>query len=284
LVNYKQLDLKDGGIDYNGIESVMDKSVKVVFIQRSKGYTADRKTLSCEEIGKAVEIIKAINKNAVVIVDNCYGEFVEEFEPTKFGADLIVGSLIKNPGGGCAKTGGYIAGKKDLIELVSYRLTSPGIGRECGASLGQNLDMYKGFYLAPHVVAQSLKTSVFCAAVYSELGLSVSPKPFEKRNDIILAITFNDEEMLKCFCQGIQKGSAIDSFVVPQPWDMPGYQNQVIMAAGTFVQGASIELSADGPIREPYIAYVQGGLTFEGGKLGIMMSLQNLIDNKLITL
>jgi cystathionine beta-lyase family protein involved in aluminum resistance len=210
-------------------------------------------------------------------VDNCYGEFVETEEPTKYGADLIAGSLIKNPGGGLAPTGGYIAGKKKYVELCAYRLTSVGIGKECGASLGFNRQMYQGLFLAPHVVSQAIKSAVLCAAVFENLGFEVDPKPEEIRHDIIQSIKFGDAEKVIAFCQGIQKGAPVDSFVNPEPWDMPGYQDQVIMAAGAFVQGASIELSADAPIKPPYIAYMQGGLTYESAKLGIMVAAEKII-------
>ena len=281
-VKYRQADLKNGMIDIDAVLSEMDETVSVIFIQRSKGYAASRRTLTAKEIGEAARNIKEKWPDAVILVDNCYGEFVEEHEPTYYGADVIVGSLIKNPGGAMAKSGGYIAGRADLIELISYRLTSPGIGREVGASLNQNLDMYRGFYLAPHITAQALKTSVFCAEVYKRLGFFVSPQPDEVRSDIILAITLGSGDMLRAFCQGIQMGAPVDSFVKPEPWDMPGYQDEVIMAAGAFIQGASIELSADGPMREPYIAYVQGGITWESGKLGVMLSVQKLLDEGLI--
>jgi len=281
-VNYRQVDLKDGVIDIEKVLESIDDTVSAVFIQRSKGYAADRRTLTSKEIGDAAQAVKAKYPNVAVLVDNCYGEFVEEHEPTYYGADIIIGSLIKNPGGAMAHSGGYIAGRADLVEKISYRLTSPGIGREVGATLGQNLDMYRGFYLAPHITAQAVKTSVFCAEVYRRLGFPVSPAPDEVRSDIILAITLGSGELLRAFCQGIQMGAPVDSFVTPEPWDMPGYQDEVIMAAGAFVQGASIELSADGPMREPYIAYVQGGITWESGRLGVMLSVQKLLDKGLI--
>ncbi|MBQ1436207.1 MAG: methionine gamma-lyase family protein [Clostridia bacterium] len=281
-VKYRQVELKDGRIDTDAAIAAMDDTVSVVFIQRSKGYASDRRTLSSREIGEAAKAIKAKYPGTAVLVDNCYGEFVEEHEPVYYGADVIVGSLIKNPGGSIARGGGYMAGRADLIELISYRLTSPGIGREVGATLGQNLDMYRGFYMAPHITAQALKTSVFCAEVYRRLGFKVSPEPEETRSDIILTVTLGAESLLRAFCQGIQMGAPVDSYVTPEPWDMPGYQNKVIMAAGAFVQGASIELSADGPMREPYIAYVQGGITWESGYLGVMLSVQKLLSEGLI--
>ncbi|MBQ3379828.1 MAG: methionine gamma-lyase family protein [Clostridia bacterium] len=283
-VKYRQTELKDGRIDTDAAIEAMDDTVSVVFVQRSKGYASDRRTLTSKEIGDAAKTIKEKYPDVVVLVDNCYGEFVEKHEPVYYGADVIVGSLIKNPGGSLARSGGYMAGRADLIELISYRLTSPGIGREVGASLGQNLDMYRGFYMAPHITAQALKTSVFCAEVYKRLGFHVSPAPDEIRSDIILAITLGSDKLLSAFCRGIQMGAPVDSFVTPEPWDMPGYQDKVIMAAGAFIGGASIELSADGPMREPYIAYVQGGITWESGYLGIALSVEKLFSEGLINI
>lgn len=276
-VSYKQIDLlPDGEADKDKIIEEMKSSPKAVIIQRSKGY-GDRPTLSAEEIGGLVTIVKGISPDTICIVDNCYGEFVDTKEPTDYGADLIIGSLIKNPGGGIAPSGGYIAGRKDLIDLCAYRFTSVGIGKECGATLGTNRLMYQGLFFAPHIVAQAVKTAVLCAAVFERLGFKVEPKSSDVRHDIIQAIKFEDAEKLKAFCRGIQSGAPIDSFVTPEPWDMPGYQDQVIMAAGAFIQGASIELSADGPIRPPYIAYMQGGLTYESAKLGIMIAANNML-------
>ncbi len=276
-VSYKQIDLlPDGKADKDKIIDAMKSSPKAVIIQRSKGY-GDRPTLSAEEIGELVTIVKGISPDTVCIVDNCYGEFVDTKEPTDYGADLIIGSLIKNPGGGIAPSGGYIAGRKDLIDLCAYRFTSVGIGKECGATLGTNRLMYQGLFFSPHIVAQAVKTAVLCAAVFERLGFKVEPKSSDVRHDIIQAIRFEDAEKLKAFCRGIQSGAPIDSFVTPEPWDMPGYQDQVIMAAGAFIQGASIELSADGPIRPPYIAYMQGGLTYESAKLGIMIAANNML-------
>lgn len=276
-VSYKQIDLlPDGKADKDKIIDAMKSSPKAVIIQRSKGY-GDRPTLSAEEIGELVKIVKGISPDTICIVDNCYGEFVDTKEPTDYGADLIIGSLIKNPGGGIAPSGGYIAGRKDLIDLCAYRFTSVGIGKECGATLGTNRLMYQGLFFAPHIVAQAVKTAVLCAAVFERLGFKVEPKSSDVRHDIIQAIKFEDAEKLKAFCRGIQSGAPIDSFVTPEPWDMPGYQDQVIMAAGAFIQGASIELSADGPIRPPYIAYMQGGLTYESAKLGIMIAANNML-------
>lgn len=276
-VKYFQTELDENGLpDYEKIKEILSEQfIKAVFIQRSKGY-GWRKTYSPEEIGEIVKFVKDISPETVCIVDNCYGEFVSTHEPTAFGADLCVGSLIKNPGGGLAQTGGYIAGKERLVELCAYRLTSVGIGKECGASLGLNKSMYQGLFLAPHVVAQAVKSAVLCAAVYEELGFEVDPKSDEVRMDIIQSIKFNDPQKVIAFCQGIQKGAPVDSFVSPEPWDMPGYHEQVIMAAGAFVQGASIELSADAPIKPPYVAYMQGGLTYESAKLGIIMSVVSM--------
>lgn len=281
-IDYEQVDMKDGLIDFAGIKEKLNEKTKVVFIQRSKGYDNMRSTLSCQKIGEICTFVKGIRPNVFCVVDNCYGEFVEETEPTQHGADVAVGSLIKNPGGGLAQSGAYVAGTNRAIELISYRLTSPGIGKECGATLGQNRQMFQGIFLAPHVVSQSLKTAVFCAAVYEELGFFVSPSSQEKRYDIIQAIRFEDKNKLIAFCQGIQKGAPVDSHVDPQPWDMPGYSHQVIMAAGAFIQGASIELSADGPMREPYVAYMQGGLTFESGKIGVLMSVVTMKEQGLL--
>lgn len=284
-IKYKQIDLLDDGEpDYAAIKNTLSQEkVKAVMIQRSKGY-GDRPTYSSEKIGEMVKLVKSISPDTIVIVDNCYGEFVEEYEPTKYGADLIMGSLIKNPGGGLAKTGGYIAGKGDLVELCSYRLTSVGIGKECGATLGFNREMYQGLFMAPHIVAQAIKAAVLCSAVYQMLGFEVNPKPFDERYDIIQAIKLGSAEGMCAFCRGIQQGAPVDSFVTPEPWDMPGYQCPVIMAAGAFVQGASIEFSADGPIKEPYLVYMQGGLTYESAKLGIIMSVQNMQNKGLINI
>lgn len=282
-ISYIQVDLLENGEpDYEQIKKNLEENkIKAVIMQRSKGY-GDRPTYSSEKIGEIIKFVKDVSKDTITIVDNCYGEFVECFEPTYFGADIIMGSLIKNPGGGLARTGGYIAGKRELIELCSYRLTSVGIGKECGASLGFNREMYQGLFLAPHTVSQALKAAVLCAAVYEELGFSVNPKPQEERFDIIQAVKLGTADGMIAFCQGIQKGAPVDSFVVPEPWDMPGYADPVIMAAGAFVQGASIEFSADGPIKEPYIAYMQGGLTYESARLGIIMSVQNMLNKGLI--
>ncbi|MEE1350458.1 MAG: methionine gamma-lyase family protein [Clostridia bacterium] len=276
-INYEQLDLVNGEVDYKAAETALkSKKMRAVMIQRSKGY-GWRPTYSAEKIGEIVSFVKGISPETICVVDNCYGEFADISEPTDFGADLIAGSLIKNPGGGIAPTGGYIAGKKDLIELCSYRMTCVGIGRECGATLGFNRQAYQGLFMAPHTVLQAMKTAVLCASVFDLLGYETDPKPNEDRHDIIQSVKFGDKDKMIAFIQGIQKGAPIDSFVVPEPWDMPGYRDQVIMAAGAFVQGASIELSADAPIREPYIAYMQGGLTYESAKLGITVAVDNIL-------
>lgn len=277
-VKYVQIDLKhDGTPDLEQIKfTLTHMNVKAVTIQRSKGY-GWRPTYSAKDIGALIEFVKKISPETICIVDNCYGEFVETEEPTAYGADLIAGSLIKNPGGGLAPTGGYIAGKQKYVELCAYRLTSVGIGKEAGASLGFNRQMYQGLFMAPHVVSQALKAAVLCSAVFEKLGFEVDPKPNEIRHDIIQSIKFGDPDKVTAFCQGIQKGAPVDSFVTPEPWDMPGYSSQVIMAAGAFVQGASIELSADAPIKPPYIAYMQGGLTYESAKLGIMVAADKMI-------
>lgn len=277
-VKYVQIDLKhDGTPDLEQIKfTLTHMNVKAVTIQRSKGY-GWRPTYSANDIGALIEFVKEISPETICIVDNCYGEFVETEEPTAYGADLIAGSLIKNPGGGLAPTGGYIAGKQKYVELCAYRLTSVGIGKEAGASLGFNRQMYQGLFMAPHVVSQALKAAVLCSAVFEKLGFEVDPKPNEIRHDIIQSIKFGDPDKVTAFCQGIQKGAPVDSFVTPEPWDMPGYSSQVIMAAGAFVQGASIELSADAPIKPPYIAYMQGGLTYESAKLGIMVAADKML-------
>lgn len=270
-VKYKQIDLTESGeIDYPALESALGEKndrIKMVFVQRSKGYM-NRPTLSVEDIGKLASFVKE-RSDAYVVVDNCYGEFTEEKEPTAVGADLIVGSLIKNPGGGMAECGGYIAGTKRAVELCSYRLTSVGVGLEVGATLGQNKNMYKGFFYAPHTVAAALKTATLAAYVFEKLGYAVEPRYDEPRYDIIQSVSLGSEAAMCAFCKGIQEGSPVDSHVTPLPWAMPGYSDNVIMAAGTFTSGASIELSADGPIRPPYTIFFQGGLTYESGKYGI---------------
>jgi len=276
-VNYRQVDLINSRVDFDGLKGAIDKTCRAVTIQRSKGY-AWRQSLTVDEIAEIIAFVKSIRSDIICIVDNCYGEFVEEIEPTDVGADMIVGSLIKNPGGGLAQSGGYIAGTKECVELASYAYSCPGIGRECGSSLGNNASMYQGFFMAPHVVSQSVKASVFCSALLEELGYEVMPGYRAKRTDIITAIKLKSDEKLIKFCQGIQKGAPIDSFVLPMPWDMPGYENQVIMAAGAFTQGSSIEISADGPLKEPYIAYFQGGLTYESAKAAIITAAQNILE------
>lgn len=261
--------LEDGSVDMDGIERVLETGAKMVMIQRSRGYSK-RPSLSVTRIGAICEKVHAICPDCICFVDNCYGEFVEEREPIEVGADIAAGSLIKNPGGGLAPTGGYIVGREDLVELASYRLTSPGMGAELGASLSNNRYLFQGLFMAPHVVAQALKGAVFAAALFSRMGYPTFPKPEEERYDIIQAIELGTAERLAAFCRGVQYYSPVDSFVTPEPWDMPGYSDQVIMAAGTFVQGASIEFSADGPMRAPYNVYLQGGLIFEQVLFGIL--------------
>ena len=276
-VEYRQVDLLDDKPDLEGMaRAVADPKVKAVLIQRSKGYST-RSSLSVAEIGEMCRVIKQANPNVSILVDNCYGEFVETLEPTHVGADLCVGSLIKNPGGGLAPTGGYIAGRKELVEGAAMRLTAPGIGGECGCTLGQNRLLYQGLFLAPHTVAQAVKTAVFAAGVMELLGYETEPNSRDVRHDIIQMIHMREPEALKRFCKGIQFGAPVDSYVTPEPWDMPGYDSQVIMAAGAFIQGASIELSADAPMREPYTVYLQGGLTFESGRLGVLLAVQELL-------
>lgn len=279
-VEYRQVDLVNDEPDWNGmVQAVTDPRVKAVLIQRSKGYST-RASLSVEEIGTMCRILKQANPQVSILVDNCYGEFVETMEPTHVGADLVVGSLIKNPGGGLAPTGGYIAGRRDLVEGAAMRLTVPGIGGECGCTLGQNRLLYQGLFLAPHTVAQALKTAVFAAKVMELLGYETEPRSDQVRHDIIQMIHMREPEALKKFCKGIQFGAPVDSYVTPEPWDMPGYDCQVIMAAGAFIQGASIELSADAPMRPPYTVYLQGGLTFESGKLGVLLAVQELLGHQ----
>ena len=281
-VDYAQTELSslNGGFDFAAIRETLERlgeRVKMVFIQRSKGYL-NRKTLSVAEIGEAIRFVKAIRPEVYVVVDNCYGEFVETVEPCSVGADLVIGSLIKNPGGGIAETGGYLAGTKRAVELASYRLTSVGIGAEAGATIGQNKSMYKGLFFAPHTTAQALKTAHLAAYIFEQLGYAVEPAWNEARHDIIQSVITGSADALCAFCRGIQKGSPVDSFVTPEPWDMPGYGDPVIMAAGAFTQGSSIELSADGPLREPYTAFFQGGLTYESGRIGILTAAQSMLD------
>lgn len=277
-INYKQVDLRDGEPDIEAIKAALsDKSVTAVLIQRSRGYE-NRRALSSEEIGDICAAVKSVSPDVTVMVDNCYGEFTGEHEPTEFGVDLMAGSLIKNPGGGLAPTGGYIVGRKDLVENAAMRLTTPGIGGECGATLGNNRLLFQGFFMAPHIVAQAVKTMTFCSAMMKKIGFESSPSPEEYRNDIIQMVTLKNAENMKKFCRGVQAGAPVDSYVTPEPWQMPGYNVPVIMAAGAFVQGSSIELSSDGPMREPYTLYVQGGITYESGKLGIMMAVNEMLS------
>lgn len=277
-ISYRQVDLlPDGGFDYEGIRAALRDKTKLVTIQRSKGYQT-RPTLSVQQIGELIAFVKGIRPEIICMVDNCYGEFVETMEPSQVGADMVVGSLIKNPGGGLAPIGGYIAGRKDCVENAAYRLTSPGLGKEVGASLGVLPSLYQGLFLAPTVTASALKGAIFAANIYEKIGFPVVPDATQSRHDIIQAVTFGSPEGVIAFCEGIQAAASVDSFVTPEPWDMPGYDSQVIMAAGAFVSGSSIELSADGPIAPPYAVYFQGGLTFPHAKLGILKSVQNLID------
>ena len=283
-VSYRQVDLlPDGGFDLEGIRRAINEKTKLVTIQRSKGY-ATRPTFSVDRIGKLIEFLKSIKSDLVCMVDNCYGEFVETIEPSDVGADLVVGSLIKNPGGGLATSGGYICGKADLVERCAYRLSAPGLGQEVGANFGVMKDFYQGFFLAPTVVAGAEKGAIFAANLYEPLGFRCVPNASESRHDIIQAVELGSEAGMIAFCQGIQAAAPVDSYATPMPWDMPGYNDQVIMAAGAFVQGSSIELSADGPIRAPFAVYFQGGLTWYHAKLGILMSLQKMIDGGLVSL
>lgn len=279
-VKYEQVELDEKGkLDFEAIEKSISsrKDVKMVYIQRSRGY-ATRPTISVEEIGKVAELVHKIS-NAVVFVDNCYGEFTDYLEPTQVGADLMAGSLIKNPGGGIARTGGYIAGKKELVELCSYRATVPGLGAEVGASLGQNRNMFMGLFNSPHVTGEALKTAVFASSLFELLGYKVSPKSDENRYDIIQCIELGSAKGLSAFCRGVQSGAPIDSYVVPEAWDMPGYDDKVIMAAGAFISGSSIEFSADGPMREPYCVWMQGGLNFHSAKTGILLAVQKMKES-----
>lgn len=283
-VTYAQVDLlPDGSFDYDGIKKAINERTKLVTIQRSKGY-ANRPTLSVERIGELISFIKGIKPECICMVDNCYGEFVERIEPSEVGADMVVGSLIKNPGGGLAPCGGYIAGKKEYIEQAAFRLSSPGLGKEVGATLGVNSSFYQGLFLAPTVVAGASKGAIFAANAYERLGFPVIPNGSEPRYDIIQAVELGTDKGLIAFCKGIQAAAPVDSYVTPEPWAMPGYDADVIMAAGAFVQGSSIELSADGPLKPPYSVYFQGGLTWYHAKLGIMMSMQKMSEEGLINL
>jgi len=282
-ISYKQVDLlPDGSFDYDNIKKSINEKTRLVTIQRSKGYQT-RPTLSVARIGELITFIKKIKPDVICMVDNCYGEFVETIEPSDVGADMIVGSLIKNPGGGLAPIGGYIAGKKECVENAAYRLTSPGLGKEVGASLGVMTNFYQGFFLSPTVTAGALKGAIFAANIYEKLGFAVVPNSTESRHDIIQAVTFGTPEGVIAFCEGIQAAAPVDSQFTPEPWDMPGYDAKVIMAAGAFVSGSSIELSADGPIKPPYAVYFQGGLTWQHAKFGILKSLQSLVDKGVIS-
>ncbi len=283
-ITYAQADLKeDSSLDYEAIKNALNDRTKLVTIQRSKGY-AMRKTFSVKQIGELISFIKKQAPHVICMVDNCYGEFVDTIEPAEVGADLVVGSLIKNLGGGIAPMGGYLAGRKDLIELAANRLTAPGLGKEVGASLGTNPSFYQGLFFAPTVVASALKSAIFAAHLYEGLGFTTSPSATEERHDIIQAVALGSPERIIAFCEGIQAGSPVDSYVAPEPYAMPGYHSDVIMAAGNFIQGSSIELSADAPIEPPYSVYFQGGLTWQHGKFGILMSLQRMVDKKLVDL
>lgn len=282
-ITYRQVDLlADGGFDYDGIRAAINDQTKLVTIQRSKGYQT-RPTLSVERIGELIAFIKNIRPDLICMVDNCYGEFVETMEPSDIGADMVVGSLIKNPGGGLAPIGGYICGTKACVENAAYRLTTPGLGKEVGATLGITSQLTQGLFLAPQVVNGALKGAILAANIYEKLGFACVPDSVESRHDIIQAVTFGDPQKVIAFCEGIQAAAPVDSYVVPEPWPMPGYDSDVIMAAGAFVSGSSIELSADAPMKEPYAVYFQGGLTYYHAKLGMMMSLQKMVDKKLIS-
>ncbi len=278
-ISYKQLELKeDGMINIDKIPSLITKKTKMIYFQRSTGY-GWRKSLKIEDIKKTISLVKSLKPDLVCMVDNCYGEFLDILEPTEVGADLMAGSLIKNPGGGLALSGGYIVGKSELIKLVSYRLTSPGVGKECGLTFGQTRNMFQGLFLAPHVVSQAIKGAIFCSKLFESVGFEVCPRYDDPRSDIIQAIKLNSAQAVELFCQAIQSAAPVDSFVTPVPWAMPGYESEVIMAAGAFVQGSSIELSADAPIREPYIVYFQGGLTYSHAKIGALKAFQTLKNN-----
>ena len=283
-VTYAQADLKeDGTFDYDSIRAAINERTKLITIQRSKGY-ATRPTFSVKQIGELIAFCKGVKPDVKVMVDNCYGEFVEPIEPSDVGADMVVGSLIKNPGGGLAPIGGYICGTRECVDRCAYRLSAPGLGQEVGANLGLMTSLYQGFFLAPTVVAGALKGAVFAANIYEKLGFACVPNATESRHDIIQAVTLGSREAMVAFCKGIQAAAPVDSYVTPEPWAMPGYDAEVIMAAGAFIQGSSIELSADGPIREPYAVYFQGGLTWYNAKLGILMSLQKLKEAGLVVL
>lgn len=279
-VTYNQVDfLENGEVDLDGIKEKINDKTKLVMIQRSKGYSW-RKSLTISDIKEVIETVKSIKPEVIVMVDNCYGEFIETKEPTDVGADIMAGSLIKNPGGGLALTGGYIVGKKELVELISYRLTSPGIGKECGLTFGTSRTVLQGFFLAPYVVSQALMGAIFCSRMFEKLGYEVLPKYDDLRSDIIQCVRLNNAQEVIDFCQGVQAAAPVDSFVKPEPWAMPGYDSEVIMAAGAFIQGSSIELSADAPIKPPYNVYFQGGLTFDHSKMGTLKAYQYMKKNK----
>ena len=280
-VNYSEVALKNDRLDFDAIYDAVNDDTTMVYIQRSRGYEL-RPSLSVAEIGEVVRVAKSKNPNVIVMVDNCYGEFVEKIEPTQVGADLIAGSLIKNAGGGIATTGGYIAGRSDLVEKCAYRLTTPGLGREVGATLGMNRELFMGLFFAPHTVGEALKSAVYISALFELFGYDVTPKYNETRHDIVQSVGLENPESLVAFCQGIQSGSPIDSFVLPEPWDMPGYDSKVVMAAGAFTLGSSIELSADAPIREPYYAWIQGGLNFHSAKICAELACQQMEDKGLL--
>ncbi len=283
-ISYEQVELlPDGTPDYAAIESAVSSSYKMVYIQRSRGYSL-RPSLTVEEIGKMAELVRRKAPGCIIMVDNCYGEFTQREEPASYGADLMAGSLIKNPGGGIAPTGGYLAGKKELVELCAYRLTTPGTGRELGCTLGQSRELFLGAFHAPHVAGEAVKTAVYAAGLFSELGYGVSPGPEEKRGDIVQVVKLGAREALIAFCRGVQKGAPVDSFVVPEPSPMPGYDSDVIMAAGAFTLGSSIELSADAPLREPYAVWMQGGLNYHSGQLGILLAAQEMLREGLFSL
>lgn len=283
-IEYNQVALNhDGSIDYPGVKAAISNKTKVIGIQRSKGYD-DRPSFTIKEIEEMVKFVKRINKDLIVFVDNCYGEFVETLEPTHVGVDMMAGSLIKNPGGGLVRAGGYIVGKEELVQLAANRLTAPGLGKEAGATLDMLQEMYQGFFLAPHVVGEALKGAIFTSRFLELLGFTTTPHYQDVRTDLIQSVTFNDEEKMVTFCQAIQENSPVNSYVQPYPSEMPGYDDKVIMAAGTFIQGSSIELSADGPIKAPYIAFIQGGLTYAHVKIALIESAKTLIDKGLLTL
>jgi cystathionine beta-lyase family protein involved in aluminum resistance len=277
-ITFKQVELlPDGGMDLKGIKNAITNNTKMILLQRSRGYSW-RPSIKIDEIAGAAGLIKSVKSDIIVLVDNCYGEFVEDREPIEAGADIVAGSLIKNPGGGLAPTGGYIAGKERYVKNAAYRLTTPGLGKKVGCTLGNNRLFFQGLFISPHVVSESIKGAVYCSSIMRMLGFETSPLPFEKRSDIIQAIKFSNARSLITFCQGIQKGSPVDAYITPEPWDMPGYDSPVIMAAGAFIQGSSIELSADAPIKPPFIAYMQGGLVYEHVKLGVLIAVQKMLD------